>query len=171
VPHIDLFGTIFLPLIFIFYLSPAISAMNVYFFLAWTKPVPMNAANFTHPRRGMFFTQFAGFGMSILLSLGAAVAGGFLYRSHPVTAEVFLGLIGLNGALMFYDLLPIPPLPGGMLLRVFGIISEEAYWSIARWGGLAVLVALNIPVTRGLMMIGMMYIQLPFAILYGAIAR
>lgn len=171
VPHIDLFGTIFLPLIFIFYLWPATTASNIYFFLAWAKPVPINPNNFTHPGRGMFFTQFAGFGMSVLLSVAAAVAGGFLYKNAPVTAEVFLGIIGLNAALMFYDLLPMPPLPGGMLLRFFGIISEEAYMSIARWGGLVVLVLLNIPFTRGLMMVAIALLQRPFVLLYSAIAQ
>src|SRR5918994_1973069 len=75
-PHVDLLGTVILPLICIFYLQPRLTQIN--FFLAWTKPVPTNPGNFSHPRRGELFTQFAGFGMCILIATFAAVVGGLL---------------------------------------------------------------------------------------------
>ena len=37
-PHVDLLGTVILPLICVFYLQPRLAQIN--FFLAWTKPVP-----------------------------------------------------------------------------------------------------------------------------------
>src|SRR4051812_15383551 len=73
-PHVDLLGTVVLPLLCIFYLQPRLGQLN--FFLAWTKPVPTNPHNFNHPRRGELFTQFAGFGMCVLIATLAAVAGG-----------------------------------------------------------------------------------------------
>src|SRR6476620_371281 len=53
VPHVDLVGTVILPLIFIFYLQPHSAQANICFFLAWTKPVPINPNNFWNPRRGL----------------------------------------------------------------------------------------------------------------------
>src|ERR1043166_2972918 len=43
-PHVDLLGTVVLPLICIFYLQPRIG--DLVFFLAWTRPVPTNPSNF-----------------------------------------------------------------------------------------------------------------------------
>ncbi|HEX2854431.1 MAG TPA: site-2 protease family protein [Opitutaceae bacterium] len=166
VPHIDLFGTVILPLIFIFYLQPSITRAGIAFFLAWTNPVPINPANFANPRRDFLFTQFAGFGMSLLLGLAAAVGGGLLYGANPLTAELFLGLIAINAMLMFLDFLPIPPLPGGMLLRHLGFMSEETYLAVSRWGGFAVLIAFNIPVTRGIFQTIIALIQYPFLALF-----
>jgi hypothetical protein len=73
--------------------------------------------------------------------------------------------------LIVLDLLPIPPLPGGMLLRYFGIISEEAFWSFSRWGGLLLLVAFNIPPVRMLIGRCVVIIVSPFAMILDTIAR
>ena len=73
--------------------------------------------------------------------------------------------------LMVLDLLPIPPLPGGMLLRHFGVISEEAFWSISRWSGVVLLIAFNLPPVRAIIGTGVAYIAAPFALLLGAIAQ
>jgi Zn-dependent protease len=170
VPHIDLFGTIILPLIFIFYLQPRIAQAGIAFFIAWANPVPINPANFANPRRGLLFTQFAGFGMSFFLAIAAAVAGGLLYRVNPLTTEIFFGLIGINATLIFLDFLPIPPLPGGLLIKHLGFISEETYHAVSRWGGLVILVAFNIPFTRAIFLTAIGLIQMPFTLLYEAIA-
>src|SRR5215217_2970855 len=85
-PHVDLLGTVILPLICIFYLQPSLRQIN--FFLAWTKPVPTNPSNFSHPRRGELFTQFAGCGMCILIALVTAVVGGLLFRFEPRSLEI-----------------------------------------------------------------------------------
>jgi Zn-dependent protease len=95
--------------------------------------VPTNPGNFSHPRRGELFTQFAGFAACVLIATLAAVIGGLLVDMEPRSLEISFTLIGICAMLMVLDLLPLPPLPGGTLLRHFGIISEEAYWSISRW--------------------------------------
>lgn len=145
VPHIDLLGTIVLPLISIFYLQPALDRASLRFFLGWAAPVPINPHNFHNPRLGVLLTQFAGTGFSILLSLVAAVAAGLCLRLHnqgPV--EIFGVIIIINCSLMVFDCLPLPPLPGGVLLRHLGFMSEETFVHIARWSGLALLILINI---------------------------
>jgi Zn-dependent protease len=116
-PHIDLLGTIILPLICIFYLQPG--RTSIFFFLAWTKPVPTNPGNFSNPRRGELFTQFAGSIICVLMATLAAVIGGLAMQAEPRSLEISIMLIGICAMLIVLDFLPIPPLPGGMLLRHF----------------------------------------------------
>lgn len=170
-PHVDLLGTVVLPLICIFYLQPQMARSNITFFLAWTTPVPINESNFRNPGREYLLTQFAGFGMSFLLALFAAVAGGLFYHVEPRTAEIFGSMIALNAMLMVLDFLPVPPLPGGLLLRHWGWISEGTYWAIARWSGLALMIAFNIPVTRWIIGVLVALVQIPFVQVFGMLAR
>ncbi len=167
-PHLDLLGSVILPLICIFFLQPRLGQIN--FFLAWTNPVPITAANFRDPRKHYLFTQLAGCGMSIVLGLASAILGGLLYWKSPQSAEVFVTLIGINAMLIVLDLLPMPPLPGAMVLRHFGVISEELFWQIARWSGLVFLIAINLPPIRKLLGVLISAAAWPFASLYEAIA-
>ena len=169
-PHVDLLGTVILPLICIFYLRPELARIN--FFLAWTKPVPTNPGNFAHPRRGELYTQFAGTLVCVLIALTAAVVGGLFMEAQPQKSlELAITVIGICAMLIVLDLLPIPPLPGGMLLRHFGIISEEAFWSFSRWGGLVLLISFNIPPVRALIGRCVVFIASPFAMILDAVAR
>ena len=172
-PHVDLLGTVILPLICIIYLMPELGRIN--FFLAWTKPVPTNPGNFANPRRGELFTQFAGFGMCVIIAAISAVIGGLLVRvgsqADTKIFELTITLIGICAMLIVLDLLPIPPLPGGMLLRHFGIISEEAFWSFSRWGGLLLLIAFNVPPVRVLIGRCVVLVATPFMMVFDLIAR
>jgi Zn-dependent protease len=168
-PHVDLLGTVILPLICIFYFQPRLTQIN--FFLAWTKQVPTNPGNFAHPRRGELLTQFAGCFTCILIATITAVVGGLLVQAEPRSLEISFALIGICAMLIVLDLLPIPPLPGGMLLRNFGLISEEAFISFSRWGGILLLIAFNVPPIRVLIGTCVAIIASPFAMLFQAIAQ
>jgi Zn-dependent protease len=168
VPHIDLLGTVILPLICIFVLS---AGTGINFFLAWTNPVPINPANFGKPQRDYLFTQLSSCGMSVLLGFGSAIVGALLYRFDPRVQDVVIMMIRINAMLIVLDLLPIPPLPGGLLLKHFGFISEERYWMISRWSGLAFMIAINIPpIAKGLGLL-IQLAALPFGIVYSLIVR
>jgi Zn-dependent protease len=169
VPHIDLLGTVVLPLICIFYLQPRLGQIN--FFLAWTKPVPINPSNFAHPRRDDLLAQLAGSIMCFLIALLSAIAGGLLLKVEPRSMDIFGTLIGVSSMLIVLDLLPLPPLPGGMILRHWGIISEELYWGIARWSGLALLIAFNIPPIQRLIGLGVALVAMPFGLIYDLLSR
>jgi Zn-dependent protease len=167
VPHLDLLGSVILPLICIFFLQPRLGQIN--FFLAWTNPVPINSANFRSPERHYLFTQLAGCGTSVLLALGSAIAGGMLYAASQQSAEIFVTLIGINAMLIVLDLLPVPPLPGAMLLRHWGFISEERFGQVARWSGLVFMIAINIPPVRTALGFLIALVALPFAKIYEVI--
>ena len=169
--HMDLIGSVILPLLSIFYLQPGLRGLgDITFFLAWTKPVPINPSNFEHPQRHFLFTQFAGTFMSILIALIAAVAGGLGVQHGEKILEVVIPLISLNAMLIVLDLIPLPPLPGGMLMRALGLISEERFWQVARWGGLVFLVAINIPIIRYFLGVLIALVQSPFNALFLRIA-
>lgn len=169
-PHVDLLGTVVMPLILIFYLQPALSRQSLTMFLGWAKPVSINPHNFKNPRRDAVFVQFSGLAMSLLLLLGSAVAGGSLYRADPQIVEIFGALISINSSLVVFDCLPIPPLPGGGLLRYLGYISEETYWNIARWGGLVLIILINLKPFAMLFAILQGLVALPFIMILEAIA-
>jgi hypothetical protein len=168
-PHVDLLGTVALPLICIFYFQPRLA--EIVFFLAWTKPLLSNPSYFKNPRRDELFTQFAGFGMCLILALGTAVIGGFAYRFDPRILEIALTLIGICAMLMVLDLLPMPPLPGGVLLRYGGVISEEAFWNISRWSGLVFIIAIQFPAVQVALSFMVELVASPFVALLRMFAR
>ncbi len=170
VPHIDLLGTIVMPLICIFYLQPALDRASLRFFLGWAKPVPINPNNFRNHRAGVLFTQFSGTGMSIVLSLLAAVVGGLLFRFQRETVEIFGAIVIINCSLIVFDCLPLPPLPGGVLLRHLGLMSEETFLNIARWGGLIMIILINLRPVAAVISFLVELVALPFFMVMQALA-
>src|SRR5271169_5250146 len=61
IAHIDLFGTIILPLLLIVSHSPIL--------FGYAKPVPINQMNFQNPRKGMALSAAAGPVTNILLAI------------------------------------------------------------------------------------------------------
>jgi Zn-dependent protease len=169
-PHLDLIGSVVLPLICIFYLMPRMSTFSL--FLAWTKPVPINPNNFTKPARHHLFTQMMNPLVSLLCALASAILAAVVYRTMPSAMDdVFVPMIAINASLIVLDFLPIPPLPGGMLLREFGLISETTFWNVSRWGGLLLLIAFNIPQFRAVFGVLIGLVATPFLYLIGLLVR
>jgi Zn-dependent protease len=108
--HYDLIGTIILPLIGAFSSVPLI---------AWGKPVQINPRH--HTRAGNLLVSVAGPGMNLLL---AGVASAFIIVlgragvMHETFALVLIQyIVGLNIRLMFFNLIPLPPLDGSAVLQ------------------------------------------------------
>jgi Zn-dependent protease len=110
--HIDLLGTILLPL------------LGVPF--GWAKPVPVDPTRFRRDvsmARGMAITASAGPIANAIMAILAAVALGLGVRSAPGFMErdgpaVFflVSMLQLNVGLALFNLIPIPPLDGSRIV-------------------------------------------------------
>lgn len=87
----------------------------------WAKPVPFNPYNLKYQKWGPVMIGLAGPGSNLLLALLATVLFWILAVFTGLTAGnalmIFLGFsVIINLALMFFNLIPLPPLDGSKLL-------------------------------------------------------
>jgi Zn-dependent protease len=145
--HIDLIGTVLLPLLMIF-LSASGSGLSR-FLVGWAKPVPVNLQNLRNPRMDDILITLAGPWMNLLLAvviMGLARLGANFHSTGMV--QVCLQVAHLSLLLCFLNLLPIPPLDGSRVARVLVGMSYEAYFQIARYGFIILIIVLQIPVIQ-----------------------
>ena len=116
--HIDPFGTVILPGIMMLAGGPV---------FGYAKPVPYNPSYFKNPKTGDVIVGLAGPLANLLM---AAVVSWLLYptaQSLVLGNEVFLYFYALflpmfaliNLYLMFFNLIPIPPLDGSSIIALF----------------------------------------------------
>lgn len=128
--HIDIFGTVLLPLMMFATGGPI---------FGYAKPVPVNPNYFKDIRKGDLITGLAG----PATNLGLAIIGGLLYRlglllpqglASSIITLLGIGLAYVNLLLMFFNLIPIPPLDGSSIWPIF--LSDSAlrtYYGIQRY--------------------------------------
>jgi Zn-dependent protease len=117
ISHIDVIGTIILPLMLIIFRSP--------FLFGWAKPVPVDPYNLKHPRKDMALISLAGPGTNIILAIILSIFLRIILIAFPGSgiSTLFLYLIEFNIALAVFNLIPINPLDGGKILT--GILPEK----------------------------------------------
>jgi Zn-dependent protease len=114
--HIDLIGTIILPLLAVLSNLPIIG---------WAKPVPVNTSRLEHPRRDFMLVAAAGPASNLVLAglgaiaIRAMVGGDGLTSGHPLVQ-----LVLINVLLAVFNLVPVPPLDGGNVLA--GLLPPSA---------------------------------------------
>jgi Zn-dependent protease len=149
--HIDPMGTIVVPLLAAFAVGVPL--------IAWGKPVRTNPAAMTKgfsPTVNYLIVSLAGPVMNLLFAV-AASAGLLLasragHVSPEVAAAVVQFLIVLNLTLMFFNLLPIPPLDGASILGVLLPASMAGVLrTLYRYGILLLLIVFATPVGGFLM--------------------
>lgn len=101
----------------------------------WAKPVPVDMRNLRHPVRDAALIALAGPLSNLILAfalaaLGSVLPGGLLSATSATglsAGDAVLHMLGafilrsvqLNLALMAFNLLPVPPLDGSNILRLF----------------------------------------------------
>lgn len=135
-PHIDLLGTIVLPLLG----AP----------IGWAKPVPVNPSRFrrsVNMSAGMAITASAGPLSNLVLAVGCAVGLGLMFRfggmhKGPLQQLLIRGLF-MNVALAVFNLIPIPPLDGSRIVDHFVPAKHREAWdSFARFAPILLVVVI-----------------------------
>ena len=132
--HLDLFGSILLPLVLALSQSP--------FLLGWAKPVPYNPENLSNKKWGTMWVAMAGvlanfslaliFGIIIRITADLALPSGFYF----ITSVIVI----INLALGVFNLIPIPPLDGSKI--VFSFLPESAFSFIRSYEQFSLLILL-----------------------------
>ncbi|MDD5622054.1 MAG: site-2 protease family protein [Actinomycetota bacterium] len=129
IAHIDLFGSVLLPLLLIL--------INSGIVFGYAKPVPINPSYFRNYRKGIRYTSIAGpvanlifafliglifglfFFIYIKISNGITVSDTLGYKTFDLVSEIFRNTIYINIFLAIFNFIPIPPLDGSKILASF----------------------------------------------------
>ena len=115
--HIDLIGTIILPLMALF---------TTGFVFGWAKPVPVNLSQLRHPKRDFMLVAAAGPASNLVIAIAAALAfralGGIESLNDPIIRVLYVA-VSLNVLLAVFNMLPVPPLDGGNVLS--GLLPDS----------------------------------------------
>lgn len=121
IAHIDMFGTVVLPILMLIAGGPI---------FAYAKPVPYNPMHFKNKRVGDFLVGMAGPAANLVMALlGGAIAhllaGQALQLAEGNVLFMYFYFLYLplfvmvNLYLMFFNLLPVPPLDGSSIFALF----------------------------------------------------
>jgi Zn-dependent protease len=122
IAHVDLIGTIIVPLLAAF--TPGVPM------IAWGKPVQTNPKGYTKsvsPRVGHMLVALSGpamnLALAVLVSLVILVLGAANVLHRPLALGLIQYVLALNITLLFFNLIPLPPLDGGAVLA--GLLPER----------------------------------------------
>jgi Zn-dependent protease len=160
-PHLDIFGSVILPLLLVFSQSP--------FFIAWAKPVPFNPYNLRDQKYGELKVAISGPVMNFVLALffgflarfilpmqaKQELAVNFLSGNYDLLLSQMQGSLVssifvlsiifcfINLLLMIFNLVPIPPLDGSKILSAFlNYDLREKFLRLESYGIFIILVLL-----------------------------
>jgi Zn-dependent protease len=109
IPHIDMIGTILVPLLLL------ISHAGILF--GWAKPVPVNPANYRNYRWGEFAVSAAGPVSNLVLAALFAILLRLNLGNPGLMQLAYFG-VSINIILALFNLIPIPPLDGSHILSL-----------------------------------------------------
>ena len=147
IPHIDIWGTLIIPLINIF-------APGAFMLVGWGKPVPVNPYNLKNPRRDDVLVALAGPFSNLVLAVAVLLIVRLLPLIPEQQAQLFFQYLifpmaAMGMMLCLFNLLPIPPLDGSHLL--FSFLPQDLrkyYGKISMVSFIIMIVLINTPVWR-----------------------
>lgn len=143
--HLDIYGTVIIPLLLIFLGSPIV--------VGWAKPVEYDPYNLANPKRDAALISLAGPASNLII---AALSAIFLrltlspFSSAIALSGLFYALILVNVGLAIFNLIPVHPLDGGKIL--IGLLPKKEAYELdifMRRYGLILLLFLLFPIFGG----------------------
>jgi len=159
--HLDIFGSVILPLLLVFSKSPI--------FIAWAKPVPFNPYNLRDQKYGELKVAISGPAINFILALffgflarfilpmqlKQELAMNFLSRNYDLLLSQIQGsfinsifvlsiiFCFINLLLMIFNLIPVPPLDGSKILSAFlNYNTREKFLRLEPYGIIIILALL-----------------------------
>ncbi|MDB5727363.1 MAG: Peptidase, family [Noviherbaspirillum sp.] len=126
VKHIDLLGTIVIPIVMFVASSGA-------FFFGYAKPVPVEWGNLRKPKRDMAWVAFAGPAANLIMALMwliFAIVLGLTEVEEPFFVKMAQAGFVFNLVIFAVNLFPIPPLDGGRIMT--SLLPGRLAYSFAR---------------------------------------
>jgi Zn-dependent protease len=117
IPHIDIYGTILVPVLLFLLHSP--------FIFGWAKPVPIDPYNLKNPRKDSALISLAGPASNIIFAVLLSIFLRILLIILPAGSffTLFYYLIEFNIILAVFNLIPIYPLDGEKI--VVGLLPAK----------------------------------------------
>lgn len=116
--HMDLFGTVIMPFLMITMSSP--------FIFGWAKPVPFNPRNLKDTRKDPVWIAIAGPASNLLMAIVTVFVARIVFMAYggadlapPLLFTFFQIFVVLNFVLLFFNMIPAPPLDGHYVLSYF----------------------------------------------------
>ncbi|HWL29944.1 MAG TPA: site-2 protease family protein [Burkholderiaceae bacterium] len=129
--HIDLVGTIIVPLVLLFS-TKLLGGGGLLF--GWAKPVPVDWGRLRRPKRDMLWVALAGpasnMVMAILWAISLRILADTGGSQDDFWVQMAIAGIQVNLILMALNLIPLPPLDGGRI--VFSLLPDRAAWQYSR---------------------------------------
>ena len=120
IPHIDLWGTIIIPIIMLVTSGAA---------FGWAKPVPFNPYNLKYQRFGPALVAMAGPFSNLIIAIISFILfkalTPYLDPNTNLLMIFLINLLVLNLFLMIFNLIPVPPLDGSKVL--FAVFADAKY--------------------------------------------
>lgn len=163
--HIDLFGTVVLPLSMILFFPGFV-------IFGWAKPMPINPNYFKDSRLGELLVGISGAVMNLLLAIIAGILGAICVKIFGIRLGSLFGMMmWANLALFVFNLIPIPPMDGSYVVKFLFKVSNRTFYQIAQYSALIIILLIEVPIIRRFilgMMIGLFgVINDPLCSLFG----
>tara|TARA_X000001036_G_C20389746_1_gene688191 strand:- start:110 stop:781 length:672 start_codon:yes stop_codon:yes gene_type:complete len=145
--HIDLIGTIVLPMVMIF-ASPGFAVFG------WGKPVQVSLPNLKSRKRDDILITLAGpvsnLAIALITVLLFSIFGLFFQIPKSLFSVLFIA-VNLNCLLFLFNLIPIPPLDGSHLLKNAINMKAVTFNKLSKYGFFILLILINLPIFNQLM--------------------
>ena len=135
--HISFIGTIIIPLI--------MAVSSTIRILGWARPVMVNPYNFKRRNLGDFCCSIAGPLMNLLFAVVLVFIGVTLRHFGLHYSKLFYIGALINTSLFLFNLIPLPPLDGGHIVKIILRMSEETFLKFSQIGMLILIVLINMP--------------------------